>query len=160
MIVLIDTGVLGLLCNPNPSNSKEARECLEWLDSLLMKSRRPISSEICEYELRRNLVQEKLKNSSSLSRKSLQILDSFHDNGFPEFLPISRDVLIEAANIWAKVRVSGQPTSTKENLDADCIIGAHYRLLKEESPGQDVVIATTNIKHLSRFSNAMTWREI
>lgn len=37
---------------------------------------------------------------------------------------------------------------------------AQWRLLKEEHPGQEVVIATTNLKHLQRFTDADTWRNI
>ncbi len=33
-------------------------------------------------------------------------------------------------------------------------------MLEEEFPARYIVIATTNVKHLSRFSEAKTWRDI
>jgi hypothetical protein len=33
-------------------------------------------------------------------------------------------------------------------------------MLQEEFPGLYVVTATTNVKHLSRFTEAKTWQEI
>ncbi len=52
------------------------------------------------------------------------------------------------------------PTADDMSLDADVIICAQYQLLAEEYPGRYVVIATTNVKHLSRFTEAKEWPNI
>ena len=51
MIILIDSGVLGKLCNPNSSPEVEAAR--EKLYSLLAKGVYIVSSQICDYEVRR-----------------------------------------------------------------------------------------------------------
>jgi hypothetical protein len=47
-----------------------------------------------------------------------------------------------------------------KSLDADIIICAQYKLLEREYPSRYIVIATTNVKHLSRFAEAKEWQEI
>ena len=42
----------------------------------------------------------------------------------------------------------------------DMIICSHWQQLKEEFPGRYIVIATTNVKHLSCFAEAKTWKDI
>ncbi len=40
------------------------------------------------------------------------------------------------------------------------IIIAHWRLLKKKYPSRYIVIATTNVKHLSEFTEALNWEDI
>lgn len=47
-----------------------------------------------------------------------------------------------------------------ENLDIDMFIAAHWRFLQDEFLWCYVVVSTTNIKHLSHFTEAKEWREI
>lgn len=54
MIVFLDSGVLGILANPNKKG--EANDCEEWLYSLLSKGVYVLTSELCNYEVRRSLV--------------------------------------------------------------------------------------------------------
>ena len=51
MIVLIDSGVIGKICNPNPSD--EVNAVKEWMYSLLAKGVVIVTSQICDYEVRR-----------------------------------------------------------------------------------------------------------
>jgi len=39
-------------------------------------------------------------------------------------------------------------------------ICSHWQKLKKEFPGRYIVIATTNVKHLSRFAEAKNWVDI
>ena len=59
MIVFIDSGVLGKLCNPNPT--EETIAVNNWLFSLLSKGIFVVSSYICDYEVRRSLILESLR---------------------------------------------------------------------------------------------------
>ncbi|CCQ58396.1 hypothetical protein [Crocosphaera watsonii] len=54
----------------------------------------------------------------------------------------------------------GLPTAELNNIDADVIIGATCQLIQEEYPGQRLIVATTNVKHLSRFISAKQWNQI
>ncbi len=77
-----------------------------------------------------------------------------------DFLPVSQIVLKTASQIWAEARNQGIPTADEKSLDADVIICAQWQLLTEEYPGRYIVIATTNVKHLSRFTQAKKWQDI
>lgn len=66
----------------------------------------------------------------------------------------------QAAQLWAEARRQGIQTSDNKNIDADIIIAAHWKILKEEYSGRAVVIATTNVKHLERFTQASEWKDV
>ena len=153
MIVLIDSGVLGKLCNPN--SSPEVETAREKLYSLLARGVYVVSSQICDYELRRSLILNSLRGFSSEGIDNLNKLSEFID-----LLPVNNSVLHEAANLWAEARIQGIPTADNKSLDVDVIICAQYKLLEQEYPGRYIVIATTNVKHLSRFTEAKEWQEI
>ena len=153
MIVFVDTGVLGLLANPNKKG--EAANCEQWLLGLLSKGVSVLTSDICDYEVRRNLILESFRKPNT---NSVTSLDELKD--LITFVPISSEVMIKAASLWAEARIQGVPTADNKSLDADIIICAQYKLLEQEYPGRYVVIATTNVKHLSLFTEAKEWQEI
>ncbi|PSB09817.1 nucleic acid-binding protein [Pleurocapsa sp. CCALA 161] len=153
MIVLVDSGILGKLCNPNSSAEVEAAR--EKLYKLLARGVYIVSSQICDYEVRRSLILNSMRGLSSEGISNLDKLSEFID-----FLPVNNTVLQEAANLWAEARIQGVPTADDKSLDADIIICAQYKLLKQEYPGRYIIIATTNVKHLSRFTEAKEWQAI
>jgi hypothetical protein len=153
MIVFIDSGVLGKLCNPN--RTEETISVNDWLFSLLSKGVFVVSSYICDYEVRRSLILDSLRNPNI---NSIEDLDEIKK--LVTFFPISNEVMIKAASLWAEARIQGIPTADNKSLDADIIICAQYKLLEQEYPGRYIVIATTNVKHLSRFTEAKEWQEI
>jgi hypothetical protein len=55
--------------------------------------------------------------------------------------------MLLAAELWAQSRKAGKPTADPKALDGDVILAAQAKLL--ESGGNPVVIATTNVGHLS-----------
>ena len=63
----------------------------------------------------------------------------------------------QAAQLWATSRFQGTPTSNPQNIDVDVIIAVQCQLMQAENPGHNLVIATANVKHLSRFVNAKKW---
>ena len=105
--------------------------------------------------MRRSLVLESLRKPKI---ESLEDLNNLQD--LITFLPLTDEVMKEAANIWAEARVRGMPTADEKSLDADVIICAQYKLLESEYPGRYIVIATTNVDHLSRFAEAKEWHDI
>ena len=153
MIVFIDTSVLGLLANPNKKG--DAADCEQWLLGLLSKGVSVLTSDICDYEVRRSLILESLRKPNINSVVSLDELKELIT-----FLPIDNEVMKNAASLWAEARIQGVSTADNKSLDADIIICAQYKLLEQVYPGRYIVIATTNVKHLSRFAEAKKWQEI
>ncbi|WP_107670569.1 nucleic acid-binding protein [Cyanothece sp. BG0011] len=153
MIIFIDTGVLGILSSPN--KRKEVIKSQEWLYSCLSRGFNLVSSDICDYEVRRGLL---LGGESKIQKQGLNNLDELHN--LINFLLVNPIILRYAAELWAETRRLGIPTAEIDNIDVDIIIGATCQLLQQEYPGQRVVIATTNVKHLSRFIEAQKWTEI
>ncbi len=153
MIVFIDSSILGKICNPN--NSPEVTDIQKWLFKLLSRGVRVVSSDICDYEIRRSLLLEQQRKSDF---ESIKKLDESKD--LIEFLPVTDEILIVAAKFWADARILGKPTADDRSLDADLIICATWQLLTLAEPGRYNVIATTNVKHLSRFAVAQKWQDI
>lgn len=74
------------------------------------------------------------------------------------YAPITTDIMLSAAQLWADARNQGTPTADAKALDADVILAA--TALAYLSVDSEVTIATTNIRHLARFVSAATWRTI
>lgn len=153
MIVFIDSGVLGILTNPHKTD--EAIDCEEWFYRLLARGIYVCSSELCDYEIRRSLI---LTSHKKTRPPSIHSLDELRE--IIPFLPITSELLKKASILWADARSQGIPTADHKSLDIDIIICSHWQMLKEEFPARYIVIATTNVKHLSRFTEAKTWRNI
>ncbi len=62
----------------------------------------------------------------------------------------------QAALFWAQARQQGQPTAGDKTIDGDVILVGQAATLDV----MDVVIATTNGGHLSRFTQADLWQNI
>ncbi len=148
MIVLLDSGSLGILTNPK--GPPVTLECHHWVESLLLKGYRMILPEITDYEVRRELLRaNKLAGIRRLDECKLRWL---------EYLPITTPVILKAAQLWAESRQAGIPTADPKELDGDVILAAQGLLVGEG--GEEVVIVTTNVGHLSRFVEAREWRDI
>lgn len=66
--------------------------------------------------------------------------------------------MLLAASFWAEVRKTGKLTADAKSLDGDVILAAQAKI--EEIKGHQVIIATTNVKHLSLFVDAREWQNI
>lgn len=149
MIVIVDSGVLYTLITT--SQVQEVIDCQDWFYSLLSKGVYFVTSTICKYEVKRELIRRKKVQEIN----NLELLKNLLD-----FLSVDEQTLDVAAELWAKARNQGMPTADDKSLDADLIICAQWQLLTEEFPGRYIVIATTNVSHLSRFAEAEEWRNI
>ena len=147
MVILLDAGPLGLITNPRAS--QEARECNRWLEALALKEIQVKIPEIADYEVRRELLRaDKFKGIERLN--DLQ--------RYLDYVPLTTQTILKAAQFWAQVRKQGRPTADDKALDGDVILAAQAILIQDE--GHEVIIATTNVGHLSRLAQAKTWREI
>jgi len=63
-----------------------------------------------------------------------------------------------AADLWANARQYGSQTADDKSLDGDVILAAQAMTLGLE-PGE-MVIATDNVNHLSRFTTSARWQDI
>lgn len=72
-------------------------------------------------------------------------------------MPLTKNVMKQASQILAEARSKGLPTADNKNIDADIIIVSQVQLLKSEYPDQYIVIVTTNVKQLERFTQAKLW---
>jgi predicted nucleic acid-binding protein len=70
----------------------------------------------------------------------------------------SDEALRLAAELWAKARQQGRPTADVKDLDIDVILAA--QALSFGPAPSDVVVATSNAKHLSQFITAHNWSEL
>jgi predicted nucleic acid-binding protein len=152
MIVLIDTGVLGILCRPKPS--EEVIQCERWLYELLSRGVNVFTSDICDYEVRRGLKLEEKKGKSTGIEKLNELKDII------DFLPVTAEDLEIASEFWADSVMTGIQTAPESDINIDLIICAQYHQLQKENPGQKVVVATQNFRHLRRFANAEQWKKI
>lgn len=146
--LLLDTNVLGKLCHPN---RKVNKPLIDWLDTIMT---RPDQFQIyvpaiADYELRRKLIH--LINKQQASENSLHCLNQLIVT--TDYLSLTDNTLLIAAELWATVRLQGLPTASPESLDGDVILAAQAI----EIGG---VIVTYNRKHLARFVAAKGWEEI
>ena len=102
--------------------------------------------EIADYEVRREL----LRANKSRGVAKLDALASSVG-----YLPLTTAAVRKAAELWAEARQQGHPTASDQSLDADVLLAAQALTL-----GSEVVIATTNVGHLSRFVAAEEWHTI
>lgn len=144
-VILLDAGPLGLITNPNSSPGSLA--CAQWLQTHVKLGSRVIIPEIVDYEVRRELLRANKVNG-------LARLDELAK--FLEYLPLTTITMPQAALLWAQARQQGQPTAGYKTIDADIILVAQAITLALPL----VVIATTNVGHLSRFIAAELWQNI
>jgi len=143
--ILLDAGPLGLITNPN--RSPQSLACAQWLQGLIASDVHVIVPEISDYEVRRELLRaQKLKGIARLDALA----------GLLQYLPLSTAAMRQAAVLWAKARQQGQPTAGDKALDGDVILAGQAMTL--DAP--DVLIATTNIGHLSRYTPSELWQNI
>jgi hypothetical protein len=141
--VVLDTGVLGLLVTPL-ARSADARNCRRWLADLETNRVRLIVPEICDYELRRELLRlRRARAVGELDALGLRL----------EYLGIVKKAMRRAAELWAFARQAGQPTAGDSTIDADMILVGQAETLGDPN----TVIATTNVRHLPRFFPADLW---
>jgi hypothetical protein len=147
LIVVLDSGPLGLLSNPR--DIAETREGFRWLEDLLKGGSRIILPEIADYEVRRELIR-------AGCLRGIARLDWLGET--LEYSPITTEILRQAAGFWAEARREGRPTAHPAALDGDVILAA--QALDATVPGEHVVVATGNVRHVARYVAARHWRDI
>lgn len=146
-VIVLDTGVLGLATNPR--GKPDAVACARWILDLVANREVVVVPEIADYELRRELIlHHKLAGLAHLEAIRAQT----------SYVPLNTQAMLLAADLWAQARRQGRKTADDKALDGDVILAAQASLLTHL--GDEIVIATTNVKHLSLFVDARLWQDI
>lgn len=143
--ILLDSGPLGLITNPRASSPAAA--CGRWVVNAIARGTVVLVPEIADYEVRRELI--RARRATGIAR-----LDAFIEQ--VEYLPIHTPAMRQAASFWAEARHKGRPTAPDPALDGDVILAAQAATLDRA----DVIVATTNPRHLSRYVAAELWTDI
>ena len=143
--ILLDSGPLGLVTNP--AGSKQGAACGRWLLGAVIGGATVMVPEIADYEVRRELI--RARRTRGIARLNALIAEV-------EYLPITTPAIRQAATFWAEARQQGRPTAADPALDGDVILAAQAATLDRAG----VVVATTNVRHLSRFVPAELWANI
>ena len=106
-------------------------------------------SEIADYEVRREL----LLAGKSQSIARLDGLKREH-----VYVAITTPVMLVAAELWAQARRAARLSAGRHRLDGDVILAAQAILVQGQ--GHEVIVATENVRHLSRFVDARRWQDI
>ncbi|MDB5349743.1 MAG: hypothetical protein JWN86_990 [Planctomycetota bacterium] len=145
--VVLDSSPLGAAVGPG--NRPITIRCREWLDRLKRSGTRVIVPAITDYEVRRDLI----RRGVTVAITRLNALGAEF-----EYDPLNREILHLAASCWAQCRRKGLPTADPHALDADVILAAQAMLMG--NPGDSVIVATSNVRHLARFVDARDWATI
>ena len=147
-IILLDAGVIGLLVSsPHLPNVAEG---IAWVTAFAGRADVTLP-DVTAFEVRRELIRigsaTKLARLANLRSRLTRV-------------EVTEDAWIKASEFWALVRQSGKPTASPDALDADAILAGVAASVG--LPGDDVVIATTNVRHLSLFPgvDAREWKTI
>jgi len=144
-VILLDAGPLGLVTNPK--RSPQSLACAQWLQLVVNRDARIILPKIADYEVRRELLRANKTKGIAQLNALVELL---------EYLPITTAAMRLAALLWAQARQQGQPTAGDKTIDSDMILAGQAITLG----ASNVIIATTNVGHLARFTPANLWQNI
>lgn len=144
-IIVLDTGPAGKIAHPSVDPRVK-----QWLAERITAGDRIALPEIVDYELRRNFLLEVRRGKTSFI-KSLQRLDELRNTLV--FLPLSSDIMLKAAELWADARSQGKPTADDKALDGDVILAAQALQI-------DGTIVTENPGHLALFAKVERWQQV
>lgn len=150
-LILLDAGPLGLASGPNGKPGGDA--CRDWLRELVSSGTRIVVPEVADFEVRRELLQ--IRAVAGIRR--LDVLKNRY-----AYLPITTAAMLRAAEFWAEIRrgPGAAPTAPRDSLDGDAVLAG--QAATAGAPGDVVVVATDNLRHLGRFSGitAAEWRTL
>ena len=133
--ILLDSSPLGALSHPKPDPG-----VVQWAAACQRAGHEIYVPEVIDYEIRREL----LRANKSVGIRKLDALKAAF-----RFLPITSPAMLLAADLWANSRQGGLPTGDPKKLDIDVILAAQALTLGV--PAGDLIVATSNAAHLSRF---------
>jgi predicted nucleic acid-binding protein len=149
MIVALDASPLSLLTQRH--GVAEADACRSWAQQLVAAGATLVIPSVTDYEVRRELI--RARKLPGITR-----LDALRNNPAFKYLSITDAAMFRAAVLWADARNRGLPTAAAAELDCDVVMVGI--LQTSNLPLDQLIIATTNVGHLSRFLPASPWQAI
>ena len=107
--------------------------------------------DIVAYEVRREVV--RLRRSTAVTA-----LDDLVRQPGCVRIGVTEPALRRAAELWADVRRTGRPTADRHALDIDVILAA--QVLATGWGLSDLIVATSNTKHIGLFLPTGEWQAI
>jgi predicted nucleic acid-binding protein len=147
-IIVMDFGPLGDACRRR--GSPEVERLRYWLAVTRINGAIVAIPEIADYEVRRGLILDG-------TIEGIRRLDELRVE-LRFYIPISTDAMRRAAELWADARRRGIATADDKEIDADVILAAQAMLYCGLT--DELIVATYNERHLSRYVNAHDWRDI
>lgn len=145
MVIVLDTFPASSVAKRPGKEPSLLDQCRDWVDACEAAGHRVLVPAISYYEVLREL--ELRQAASQIARLKAFCLQP------RRFVPLTTAHLEEAARLWGQTRRDGQPLADPKALDCDVIPAA--QALSLGIP--ELVIATTNPAHLSRYATADVW---
>jgi predicted nucleic acid-binding protein len=151
MIIVLDTFPTSCVSKRASGSAPTLSDaCRQWIIDCEAAGHRILIPAISYYEVLREL--ELRQATMQITRLKAFCLQP------RRFIPLTTAQLETAAKLWAAARSKGMPTADPQAIDADVILAAQALSLGI-SPS-DLIVATTNTAHLSRFVSARVWNQI
>ena len=153
-IIILDSGPLSnsVVRPPRPNKIPTPSQlCGEWIRECELAGCTLFVPAIAYYESLREI--ERRRATSQRER-----LRDFVFDVPDRLIPLSTEILEDAASLWGEVRRAGRPTSANASLDADLILVAQIRALGLSH--SDYVVASSNLGHIGRFVPCEEWTNI
>lgn len=147
--VILDSGILTLATQRQGIPVADA--CRIWVFNCVTAGVRVVVPAISNYEARRELI--RADKTAGLAR-----LDEFIPAEPDRYLPLTDADLYQAAELWARARRQGLPSADPKALDIDVLLAA--QALSLSLAAGRFTVATSNVRHLSRFVPADRWQNI
>lgn len=154
MLIVLDTYPLSStshLTVRKSAASDATAACNAWVRRCVRAGHRIVVPAIAYYEALREF-----ERRAAVAR--IERMAAFTFSAPDRYLPITDDDLFQAAKFWAQARNAGTPNASVEALDGDSILAAQVRRLAHTD--DQIVVATTNVKHLAQFVPAMHWTDL
>ena len=148
MVIVLDTLPASSAAKRPGKTPSMLDNCREWIIACEAAGHRVLVPAVCYYEALREL--ELRRAASQIARLKRFCLRP------GRFIPLTTGHLETAAALWGQARRSGQPAADPQALDCDVILAA--QALSIGAP--ELVVATTNPAHVSRYVPADLWTNI
>jgi predicted nucleic acid-binding protein len=149
-IIVLDSGPLGIACRRR--GEAEVDDLTTWWIRLRAKGAILAIPEMADFEVRRGLL-------LAGATRGIERLDRLRvELGPHNCIPVSREVLLKAAGLWADARRRGIGTADDKAFDGDVIVAA--QALSFAGLRDVLTVATDNVGHLSRYVAAQRWQDI
>lgn len=151
MVIVLDTFPTSSVSKrPGKIQPTLSDQCHQWINDCEVAGHRVLVPAISYYEVLREL--EQRQAMSQIARLKTFCLQP------KRFISLTTDHLETAAQLWGRSRRAGLPTADPQALDGDVILAAQALSLGIAAPG--LIVATTNLAHISRYVEADLWTNI